>query len=284
MYNIGTGCDKKKRQMERFSMRFSNKTAVVTGGGNGIGKAVALAFAAEGANVLVVDQDANAAIRVARDISEAGGASHYCVADVSKGEDVEKYVRTTLERFGRIDAFFNNAGIEGDVAPIWEYNPETFLKVMSVNCTGVFLGLRYVLPVMIKQRSGRIVNTASVASLSAAPGMTAYVASKHAVLGLTKCAATEAAQFGLNINAICPGPVNTQLAKRVHNIRSQSMDPHLMAALALQTPSRRGSTVEEIAKIALFLCSADVGNMNGEYLVSDGGRASALAPWVERPN
>ncbi|MEI6202288.1 MAG: SDR family NAD(P)-dependent oxidoreductase [Enhydrobacter sp.] len=167
-------------------MDFTGKVALVTGGGNGIGRAACIAFAKHGAKVVAVDRDGAAADATAGIVRQNGSDAIAVTADVAKSAEVQAYVKTTLEKYGRIDCFFNNAGIEGKVMPIAEYDEAVFDAVIGVNVKGVFLGLRYVLPQMIKQKSGAIVNTASVAGLVGTPGMPAYVASKHAVLGLPR--------------------------------------------------------------------------------------------------
>ena len=152
-------------------MDFAGKVALITGAGNGIGRAAALAFASRGAKVMVVDRDAAGAERTAGTIKQQGGDARFQVADVTKSTDVQAYVKATLDAYGRVDCFFNNAGIEGKVAPIAEYDEAVFDQIMNVNVKGVFLGLRHVLPVMLKQKAGAVVNTASIAGLVGSPNM-----------------------------------------------------------------------------------------------------------------
>ena len=253
-------------------MDFTNKVAVVTGGGNGIGRAVCLGFAARGAKVAVVDRDAQAAAAVA---AEIGGQAIACTADVTKTKDVQGYVARALETFGRIDCFHNNAGIEGRVAPTAEYDEDMYDAVMGVNVKGVFLGLRHVLPVMIRQGAGTVVNTASTAGLIGTPGMPAYVASKHAVIGLTKVAASEVGPLGVRVNAVCPGPIATRMitdiAKQVSPNNPGGVEERYTAGL----PLRRYGTAEEVANVVLFLCSDLSGNVTGAQYVIDGGRTAA---------
>jgi NAD(P)-dependent dehydrogenase (short-subunit alcohol dehydrogenase family) len=196
------------------------------------------------------------------------------VSDVTKSADVQAYVKAALDAYGRVDCFFNNAGIEGKVTPIAEYDEAVFDQVIGINVKGVFLGLRHVLPVMLKQGSGAVVNTASVAGLVATPGMSAYVASKHAVIGLTKAAAGEVARSGVRVNAVCPGPIDTRM---IHSLESQldpanpsSVGDRYQAAL----PLGRYGTPEEVANVVLFLCSDLAGNVTGAQYVVDGGRTA----------
>jgi NAD(P)-dependent dehydrogenase (short-subunit alcohol dehydrogenase family) len=255
-------------------MDFTGKVALVTGGGNGIGRAGCVAFARHGAKVVAVDRDGAAAEATAGIVRQNGGEAIAVTADVTKSAEVQAYVKATIDMFGRIDCFFNNAGIEGKFMPIAEYDEAVFDAVIGVNVKGVFLGLRHVLPQMIRQKSGAIVNTASVAGLVGTPGMPAYVASKHAVLGLTKTAAGEVARQGIRVNAVCPGPVDTRM---IHALEEQlsPADPAAMSErYQAAMPTGRYTTVEEIANMVLFLCSDLASNTTGGQFVVDGGRTA----------
>ncbi len=259
-------------------MDFTGKVALITGGGGGIGRVTAIAFARAGARVMVVDRDQTTAedsAAAARAVAGSGAEIRSMVADVTRSAAVRGYVRATLDAWGRIDCFFNNAGIEGVVAPTQEYDEDGFDAVIGVNLKGVFLGLRHVLPVMIEQGAGAVVNTASVAGLFGGPGMPAYVASKHGVLGLTKVASSDVAHLGVRVNAICPGPVETRMMRSVERQRSPADPEAARAAAAASAPSGRYTRPEEIANAVLFLCSDLAGNLTGTHLVVDGGRSGA---------
>jgi NAD(P)-dependent dehydrogenase (short-subunit alcohol dehydrogenase family) len=255
-------------------MDFKGKIALVTGAANGIGRATALAFSGAGAKLVLVDRDAAAGEATAGAIRQQGGDCRFVAADVTRSADVQAYVKAALDAFGRIDCFYNNAGIEGAVAPTAEYDEAVFDAVIGVNVKGVFLGLRHVLPVMLRQKSGAVVNTASVAGLVATPGMPAYVASKHAVIGLTKTAAGEVARAGVRVNAVCPGPVDTRM---IHALESQ-LNPANPQAVGDRyknaIPSGRYTAPEEIANVVLFLCSDLAANVTGAQWVVDGGRTA----------
>jgi NAD(P)-dependent dehydrogenase (short-subunit alcohol dehydrogenase family) len=255
-------------------MDFTGKVAVVTGGANGIGLAAAKGFARGGAKVVIVDRDQAAGEAAAKGI---GADARFIAADVTKSADVQAYVRAALDAHGRIDCFLNNAGIEGTLATIAEYDEDMFDKVIAVNLKGVFLGLRHVLPVMLRQGSGAVVNTASTAGVVGTPRMPAYTASKHAVIGLTKTAAAEVGRFGIRVNAICPGATDTRM---IHSIESQvnSSDPNAVAsAYRAAIPIGRYVTPEEIANVALFLCSDLAAAITGAHYMADGGRTAVTS-------
>jgi NAD(P)-dependent dehydrogenase (short-subunit alcohol dehydrogenase family) len=257
-----------------MELDFTGKVALITGAGNGIGRATALAFAKSGAKVVVVDRDTTSGEATAGIIRQQGAAAHFIAADVTKSAEVRGYVKAAVDTYGAIDCFFNNAGIEGKVAPTAEYDEDMFDAVIGVNVKGVFLGLRHVLPVMLQQKRGAIVNTASVAGLVATPGMPAYVASKHAVIGLTKTAAGEVARQGIRVNAVCPGPVDTWM---IHSLEAQ-LNPADPASVGRRyqsaIPIGRYVTPDEIANTVLFLCSDLASAITGAQYVVDGARTA----------
>ena len=261
-------------------MDFKDKAVVVTGGANGIGRAACLAFAAQGARVLVVDHDEAAGAETARALAAHGGQGRFIAADVSRSADVAAYVQAALDAFGRIDCFFNNAGIEGRVAPTAEYDEAVFDAVIAVNLKGVFLGLRHVLPVMLRQGHGAVVNTASTAALVGSPGLPAYVASKHGVLGLTRTASGEVAPAGIRVNAVCPGPTETRMIHSLEDQASPGNQESIGERYRATIPLGRYSTPEEIAAMVLFLCSDAAASITGAHFTVDGGRtASPVRPF-----
>jgi NAD(P)-dependent dehydrogenase (short-subunit alcohol dehydrogenase family) len=255
-------------------MDFTGKVALVTGGGGGIGRATALAFAKAGAKIVVVDCDVASGEATAGIIRQQGGEAKFVAADVTKSAEVANYVKETLDAYGRIDCFFNNAGIEGTLAHTADYDEAVFDQVIGVNVKGVFLGLRHVLPVLLKQKSGAVVNTASVAGLVATPGMPAYVASKHAVIGLTKTAAGEVARQGVRVNAVCPGPVDTRMIHSLEKMISPDDPDSVSRKYQAAIPAGRYTTPEEIANVVLFLSSDLASNITGAQYVVDGGRTA----------
>jgi NAD(P)-dependent dehydrogenase (short-subunit alcohol dehydrogenase family) len=257
-----------------MELDFTGKVALITGAGNGIGRAAALAFGRSGAKVVVVDRDAAGGEATVGIIRQHGGEARFVAADVTKSSDVQNYVKAALDAYGKIDCFFNNAGIEGNVAHTAEYDEAMFDQVIAVNVKGVFLGLRHVLPVMLQQKSGAVVNTASVAGLVATPGMPAYAASKHAVIGLTKAAAGECAKGGVRVNAVCPGPVDTRMIHSLEQMLNPADPASVNRRYQAAIPSGRYTTPEEIANMVLFLCSDLASNTTGGQFVVDGGRTA----------
>jgi NAD(P)-dependent dehydrogenase (short-subunit alcohol dehydrogenase family) len=249
-----------------MSMTFSGQVALVTGAAAGIGRATALAFAGEGLNVVVADLDSEGGEATATLIRESGGQALFVRCDVTKDADVQQLMSTTIDAFGRLDYAFNNAGIEIEKGRLSEGSEAEFDAIMGVNVKGVWLCMKYQLPLMLAQGGGAIVNTASVAGLGAAPKMSIYSASKHAVIGLTKSAAIEYAKKRIRVNAVCPAVIDTDMFRRAHEA-----DPRKADFAATMHPVGRIGTVEEIASAVLYLCSDGAAFTTGHSLAVDGG-------------
>ncbi|MDO8434017.1 MAG: SDR family NAD(P)-dependent oxidoreductase [Candidatus Binatus sp.] len=247
-------------------MKLENKVAVITGGGSGMGKASALLFAAEGAKVAVVDLDERAAAETASEINSAGRQATAIRADVSKEKDAENMIAAAEKRFGTPTIIFNNAGIEGESAYISKMTEDAFDRVIAINLRGVFLGMKYVLPGMIKAGGGSIVNQASIAGMVAVRGGVAYCAAKAGVIAMTRVAALENARYNIRVNCICPGGIETAMAKRIR--KGAPPDPKAVSRISVL--NRMGQP-EEIAKMALFLASDDASFATGAPFVVDGG-------------
>jgi len=261
-------------------MDFTGKVALITGGGGGIGRAAAIGFAERGARIVVVDHDATLGQGTTDILRQRGAEASFIPADVRKSDDVANYVKAALAAYGRIDCFFNNAGVEGFVKPIYDYDDDMFDRVIAVNLRGVFLGLKHVLPVMLAQGSGAVVNTASIAGLVGGPGMSAYVASKHAVLGITKSASADVAHTGIRVNAVCPGPVETRMMRSLEQQRSPNNPEAVLNANRNAIPSGRYATPEEVANLVIYLCSDLAGSITGSHMVIDGGRTGSAGSGV----
>lgn len=249
---------------ERKSL--AGKTALVTGGSSGIGQATALAFAGAGANVVVADVLEVAGTETARLIEQRGGRAFFMKCDVSSEEDIKQTVRRTIETFGSLDFAVNNAGIEGKPASTVDCTVENWDRVIDINLKGVWLGMKYELPQMLKQGSGSIVNISSIAGLIGFQGVPAYVASKHGIIGLTKTAALEYAKSGVRVNAVCPGIIETPMIDRF-----TQGDAKAKSGLAAGEPMGRMGHPEEIASAVLWLCSEGAAFVTGHSLVADGG-------------
>jgi NAD(P)-dependent dehydrogenase (short-subunit alcohol dehydrogenase family) len=239
--------------------RLEGKVAVVTGAGSGIGAATAEAFHREGAKVVAADVSGQQE-EVAKRLGDGCLAVH---ADVSKSEEVQAILAAAVDNFGRLDVLHNNAGIDGAVAFTGEYAEADFDKVWSINGRGVFLGMRYAIPIMLEQGGGSIINTASMASMVAFPGMPAYCAAKAAVIMLTKNAAAEYSKQGIRVNAISPGPIRTGI--------TDSLPPELIKGVVDATPIGRFGDTSEVANLAVFLASDESSFITGAEILIDGG-------------
>jgi NAD(P)-dependent dehydrogenase (short-subunit alcohol dehydrogenase family) len=242
-----------------MSAGFDGKIAIVTGAAAGFGLAVSTRLTKEGARVVMVDRAADALREQAKELPGALPV----VADVSREADVDSYVEQAVAQHGRVDLFFNNAGIEGRWGPMTEMPVDEFDSVMAVNARGVFLGLRAVLRVMKRQRSGAIVNTASMAGIRGGAVNAPYVASKHAVVGLTRCAALEGAPFGIRVNGVAPGHIDTRMARDL----TAQLDPGnprgMYESIAASVPLGRYGTADEVANLVVWLLSDEASYMSG---------------------
>lgn len=247
--------------------RFDGKVALVTGGGVGIGRAAALAFASEGAKVVIGNRNADSGAQTITDIQREGGEAIFVRTDVSQQKDVQALVETAVTTYGGVDVAFNNAGIEGDVAETTELTEENFDRVMSINVKGVWLCMKYQLQRMLEQgHGGAIVNNSSVAGLIGFPGLGHYVASKHAVVGLTKCAALEYSSRGIRVNAVNPAVIETAMSDRIGQ-KLQLPEEQLTSF----HPIGRLGQAPEVADAVLWLCSQDASFVTGISLPVDGG-------------
>jgi NAD(P)-dependent dehydrogenase (short-subunit alcohol dehydrogenase family) len=250
-----------------MARQFEDQVALVTGGSNGIGRATAVAFAREGAKVIVSDTaDAPGEETVAA-IRAAGGEARYVRCDVSDGAQIASLVRGTVKIYGRLDVAFNNAGIEGTLAPIAELAEEAWERVLRVNLTGVFLCMKYQIERMLEQGSGAIVNNASILGQVGFANASAYAAAKHGLLGLTRCAALEYSARGIRVNAVCPGFIVTPMLERAGMLN----DPATRAMIEGLHAFKRMGQPEEVAEAVLFLASSKASFVAGHPLLVDGG-------------
>ncbi|MFW0756306.1 glucose 1-dehydrogenase [Pseudomonas sp. H11T01] len=248
-----------------MSFDFSGKVVLITGGGTGIGRATAQAFAKAGANVVIADRDEKEGMET---LALIGGEERgrFVKADVTRLDDMEAAVKSVLAVYGRLDIAFNNAGIPADSTPLAEVEPKNWERILSIDLTGVYHSMKAEIPAMVAQGGGVIVNTASVTGIVGVPSIAPYVAAKHGVVGLTKSAALDYAKVGVRINAVLPGPVDTELMRN-----NNAKYPEMATLIENSVPMGRYAQVEEIADAVLFLSSDMATYITGHSLVVDGG-------------
>ena len=251
----------------RIELGPNNRVALVTGGGSGIGRASAIAFAREGARVVVSDVNRESGNETVHLIEEMGGEATFVSADVSDGEHVARLVAATLDRYGRLDCAHNNGGIEGPLASVVDLTEEDWNRVIDINLKGVWWCLKHEIPAMLATGGGAIVNTASVSGLKGFPPLLpAYVASKYGVVGLTAVTARHYASQGIRVNAVCPGAIDTPMLDRIGEGAQR-----LGVAMVAENPSGRLGTPEEVAAAVVWLCSDAASFITGQTLTIDGG-------------
>jgi NAD(P)-dependent dehydrogenase (short-subunit alcohol dehydrogenase family) len=244
---------------------FEGKVALVTGGGSGIGRATAVAFARDGAQVVIGNRNVERGEETVSMIREAGGTASFQRTDVLVAADIEALVKHAVSEYGGLDLAFNNAGIEGDVRPLVEQTESNYDAVMDINVKGVWLSMKYEIPQMLKTGGGAIVNCSSVAGVIGFPGIGIYSASKHAVIGLTKAAALEYSAQGIRINAVNPAVIDTEMVDRLAEGMNVKKDD-----LTTFHPIGRLGRVEEVAEAVLWLCSSKASFVTGHSLMVDG--------------
>ncbi len=245
-----------------------NSVVLITGALTGIGRASAVAFAKEGARVVVSGRNDEAGQKLVAELRTQGAEAEFVRADVRHEDDVRNLVDKTVARFGRLDVALNAAGTEGTPGPVTEQTAESYAATFDSNVLGTLLSMKHELRVMLAQASGNIVNISSVVGRIGAPGASVYTASKHAVEGLTKSAALEAAPYGVRVNAIAPGPIETPMLTRFTGT------PERKAGLISGIPLKRAGTPEEMADVILFLASDKASFLTGASIAADGGKVA----------
>jgi NAD(P)-dependent dehydrogenase (short-subunit alcohol dehydrogenase family) len=259
--------------------RLAGKIAVITGGAGGIGRAAGKLFAEEGARVVLVDMQEAALQETVQAVGSS--TASYVVADTTQPAQVQAFVEAAVQRHGGIDVFLANAGVEGVVQSIPDYPVDVFDQVMAVNVRGVWLGLKYVIPVMRQRGSGSIVITSSMAGLRGTAGMSAYNTSKHAVIGLMRVAALECAPWGIRVNTVNPAPIETRMMRSLEEMRTShttgmSTVEQTKQLYASRIPLKRYGNPEEVARLMLFLASEESSYCTGGVYVVDGGSSAGI--------
>ena len=259
-------------------VRLEGKVAVITGATGGIGRAAARIFADEGARVALVDLDEAALREVAESIGP--DRASYKVADVTQPDQTQAYIDAAVNRWGGVDVLLANAGIEGMLSSIPDYPVDVFDRVMAVNVRGVWLGIKYAVPVMRERGGGSIVITSSTAGIGGTPDMSAYTTSKHAVIGLMRTASLEGAPYGIRVNTVNPAPIETRMMRSIEEMRVAALDDSAVTvevakqAFADRIPLSRYGDPTEVARMMLFLASDDSSFCTGGVYMVDGGRSA----------
>jgi NAD(P)-dependent dehydrogenase (short-subunit alcohol dehydrogenase family) len=260
--------------MKMDNLYLKDQVAVITGASKGLGKAISLSLADRGASVVLSDIDRDEGEKASSEIIEKGGQARFIECDVKKESDIHDMAREVMATFKRIDILVNNAGI-GTIAPTWELPTEAWDDIMSVNLRGAFLCSKTFIPHMIDQKSGKVINIASGVGRQAQPLMSAYAASKAGMISLTVCLAKETADFGINVNAVCPGPVETAWWDKPRKILSKILDVSESEVVNTFTQTKQSIKVplrpEDTARVVCWLCCADAALMTGQAISIDGG-------------
>ena len=251
-------------------MRFENKVVIITGAAGGIGKEIARKLAGEGAKLTLVDLNEVILKALSQELNLSEDRVLLLKADVSKEEEVKNYVDQTMIKFGRIDGFANNAGVEGPAKAIEDITEKDFDFVYNINVKGAFYGLKYVMPIMKQQKAGSIVNTASVAGLIGSPNMMLYNSSKHALMGINKVAALEAAPFNVRVNTVNPGVINTQMMRNIESKVAPGAAEAAQAAYNDAVPMKRYGEPDEVANVIAFLLSDEATYVSSSSFTIDG--------------
>ena len=254
-------------------MRLEGKVAIVTGGGSGMGQATAILFAKEGAKVVIACRNtAGSGEETASIIKKAGGEAIFIKTDVSKAQDVQKMVKAAIDVYGRLDALYNNAAVQGNVFLTPDVTEELYDKYMDINLKGVWLGMKYAIPEMLNNRAGSITNVASISALVGQRGLSHYAASKGGIISLTRVTAMEYAAKNIRVNCICPGLVRTPIWDQM-----EKASPGSLQKFVDGVPMRRYAKPEEIAQLALFLASDESSFITGSVIVIDGGATASAS-------
>jgi NAD(P)-dependent dehydrogenase (short-subunit alcohol dehydrogenase family) len=256
-----------EKTMPNENRSFAGRGAFVTGGGTGIGRAVALAFAREGASVVIADISEQGNQETARMVEESGGRVLAVRCDVSRAEDVKAALDKAVATFGRLDFAFNNAGVEQPIMPAADLREEEWDRIVDIDLRGVFLYMKHEIPLMLKQGGGAIVNTSSGAGVKGFAGQAAYCAAKYGIVGLTKAAALDYAKSNIRVNAVCPGIIETPMMDRF-----SGGTPEGRERVIAQEPVGRMGKPEEIAAAVVWLCSDAAAFVIGHAMVIDGGQ------------